>query len=60
MKSSAFAGVRNLSDIASKSSLVSNGARPDVAGTLKQEKVLVRKVDIRLCTIAGYYAASTS
>ena len=45
--------VKDVSDSRSRSALVSNSARPDVVDTATEERKLRRKVDIRLCTIAG-------
>lgn len=45
--------VTDVSENRSRSVLVSDSARPDAVDTAKEEKTLRRKVDIRLCTIAG-------
>ena len=45
--------ITDVSDSRSKSASVSNSARPHTADTVEEEKRLRRKVDIRLCTIAG-------
>ena len=41
------------SDSASKTSLVPSRPTDDIHDILKQERILRRKVDLRLCTIAG-------
>ena len=42
-----------ISSVASKTSLVPGRPTDDIHDTLKQERILRRKVDLRLCTIAG-------
>lgn len=53
MNSLAHAAWKYVSDSGSDDSLMSNHVRPDVREELKREEKIRRRVDIRLCTIAG-------